>query len=155
MRNEAINVAEKAGLKFEGKNIFNAIKEWAKTAKQANPGKESQIMKILKGVKTQYINKQVTPKQAKNIWDEVDRGFTRAGVQKTTVEASADRAMSNVLRKELDKVAPGFEKGTKLIREGLGRGQFLKKAIFPTAIGAGVGVPLSIALSKILGQRRD
>ncbi|KKK99512.1 hypothetical protein LCGC14_2632000, partial [marine sediment metagenome] len=58
-------------------------------------------------------------------------------------------------QKVLDPIKLGLE------REGVKSGlktpikEFLKKAIFPTALSAGVGIPLSIALSKILGQDRQ
>lgn len=153
IRERAVEAAQAAGKQIEGNKFVKGIQEWAITAKQANPGKGNQVTKIVDEATKQYKNKNISPSQAKNIWNEVNSGFTQGGITKTTVESSADRALRDLLRRELDVAAPGFEKGTKLIREGLNRGQFLKRAIFPTAIGAGIGVPLSIGLSKILGGR--
>ncbi|HEC66786.1 MAG TPA: hypothetical protein ENI23_16045 [bacterium] len=179
-RNAAIELAMKEGKKIEGNNFFKAITEWAEQAKRGTL-KSSDIKAIDDVVANakRFKGKKFTPDTVKGIWDTANEGFTAAGKIGNTVTAEFNRVLRNVARGELDKVAPGFESGTKAIREGLQRQkvldpiklgleregvksglktpikEFLKKAIFPTALSAGVGIPLSIALSKILGQDRQ
>lgn len=156
LRTKAVTEATKAGKTMSGDVLHQGMVEWGKVAKQANPGKATQIDKILKEASSQFKGKSLTPEQARAIWNQVDRGFTQSGIAKTSVEASADRAMSNLLRKSLEKVAPGWEKGTQMVAKGINRGKFAKKLVIPTAtgaaIGAGVGIPLSLAINKLLGK---
>ena len=70
--------------------------------------------------------KNLNVKTAKNLWDDANKGFSAAGKTGNTIEAGYHRVVRDVLRKQIDKVAPGFEKGTKLIRQGLQKEKLLK-----------------------------
>lgn len=160
LRNKAIEVADKAGESIPGNKILSSLEKWKGTAIQANPGKKSQIMNIIKEAKSSFKGKNIGVKDAKRIWDEVNSGFTQSGVTKTTVESSADRAIRSILREELDKVAPGFEKGTKMIKTGLDRTKALKKFVGNPlaygAVGAASGAGIYGLLNLLgIGQNRN
>ena len=158
IRETAINQAEEQGKTISGKPIIDKIVEWSKIAKKGNLGSETTIDRIVKSAKNQFKGK-LTPKEATLVWDEAGSGYTTAGKEKEPIVSSLDRTLRKVLRIEIDKVAPGFDKAEKLIGKGQGRKELLKKAIFPAAIGAGVsagvGVPAYFLLNKLLGQRQQ
>jgi len=70
--------------------------------------------------------KKLNPTTAKELWDDAIEGFSSAGLKGSSVESSYHRLIRDSLRKELDKVAPGFEKATKSIKEGLDLEDILK-----------------------------
>ena len=157
-RSNAVKAAKETGKVVDGEDMVSGMKEWQAQAIKANPGKEKQINKIVESTVQQYGGKKFAPDEFFKIWNQVDSGFSQAGVTKSSIEASSDRAMRDVIRKSLEKVAPGFEEGTKTLSKGLQRQKFLNKAIYPAAIGtgvsAGVGIPASLLLYKLLGQKQ-
>ena len=182
IRTSLINKAQEVGKKVDGSKIVSEIKEWAVRAKRANPTSTTSIDKFVNGATKSYKGKNITAETAKNLWDDAYKGFSDAGTKGSTIEAGYHNAVRNILRKELDKIAPGFEKTTKGIKKGLDLEDLLKpvrestkrseireglkeipsplmdilkKIVVPTAVGAGVGVPISVALYKILGQKRN
>lgn len=152
LRDAAVETAEKAGKSINGGTIFEDLQKWAQTARKANPGKEKQIGQVINSAEQQFKDKKITPKEAFDIWKEVDSGFKANGVSKTTIESSSDRAMRGSLRKLLDAAAPGFEKGTGMIATGLGRSKGLKQTVLNPVTGAAIGIPASVAIYALLDK---
>lgn len=151
LRNEVVSQATQAGKKIEGENLASAVTDWGEKAIKANPGKDKQITKIVDGAINSFSGKKVSPEEAFNIWKEVDSGFNQAGITKSSVEASADRAIRDALRKELDSVAPGFEEGTKQIAQGLKRSKIASKLAWAGA-GAIPGAVTTTALFSAMDR---
>jgi len=116
LRKEAVT---KATGKIEGNKIVEGMTKWAGNAVDANPGESKAIMKILNEVNSSYSGKKLVATKGSEIWNLIDRGFTTKGIAKTAVRSQADRALSDLLRLELERVAPGWEQGTKMISRGL------------------------------------
>lgn len=158
VRNKAVEKAAGEGVTIKGDKILDGILQWKKTAIKGNPGESKKINAIVDEAKQAYKGIDMLADDATKVYHEVSSGFNASGAPKEQVRASADRALREILRKEIDNVAPGFDKGTSKIAQGLGRSKTIRKYILPTAIstgvGAGIGVPLSIGLAKILGQSR-
>lgn len=151
IRNEAVKKATEEGSTIEGDKIFEATRKWAENV---TPNLRGKAQEIAGDTAKAFSNKQVTPDEAFKLWEEARKGFSAAGKTGSSLEAGYNRVLRDVIRQELEQVAPGFNEGTKLISKGLGRSQFLKKLIIPTAVGASVGVPLSVALGKILNPNK-
>jgi hypothetical protein len=156
LRNEAVDTATQAGKTISGDAIHNDIIKWGEKALKANPGENKQVIKILTEADQQFTGKTLTPKEVADIWSQVDSGFTNTGTTKTTVKAASDLALRDSLRKELEAVAPGWEKGTKQIAKGLRNKKIAIKggAIAGGAAVSGVvgGLTNSIILNRILGK---
>lgn len=126
IRNTVLDTAEKSGKKLPGTKFVSAIEEWATRAKRANPTKQALIDKYVDAATKTFKGKNIKPSTAKNLWDDASNGFSTAGKSGKTLEASYHRAVRDVLRRELDRIAPGFEAGTIKIKEGLQLDKFLK-----------------------------
>jgi hypothetical protein len=126
LRNTAIQLATKENKKIEGNKLTTAISEWATRAKRANPNQAETIKGFVQGATKSFKGKNITTKTAFNLWEDADRGHSAAGKVGNSLEAEYHRVIRDVLRKQLDKVAPGFEKGTGLIKEGLTQEKLLK-----------------------------
>ena len=86
------------------------------------------------------------------------QAFKQSGELKDTASAKLYGALQRTAKKILKEEAPEILKAHQVLqkaaaRRGLVTGA-LKKVIFPTAVGAGVGIPISIALQRILGGQR-
>jgi len=126
-RTVAIEAAEAAGKKVPGSKIFNQISAWAKEAKTGATSSEAkQIDDLVKRASRFYKGKSLNPTTVKSRWDVAKKGFSAAGKTGDTVKSGFHRAVREGIRKELDKVAPGFEAGTQAIRKGLEREKTLK-----------------------------
>jgi len=127
VRDVAIKTAQEAGRKFKGNKIFKGIETWAEDAKAtATSSEASQINSLLRRAKKIYKDKNISPVTAKKRWDTASKGYTASGIAGDTMRAEYHRAIRDVIRKELDKVAPGFESGTQTIRKGLEKEELLE-----------------------------
>lgn len=175
VRNTAIKAATSESKKIEGNKLTSAISEWATRAKRSNPTQKETIDKFVKGATKSFKGKQLTAKTGFNLWQDANQGFSSAGKVGNSLEAEYHRVIRDTLRKQLEKVAPGFEEGTSLIKQGLLKEKVLKgvrtslerKAVkeglqeTPSKLGkilkgagktAGTAVGLT-ALYKLLGMR--
>ena len=150
VRNEAIQLAETAGQKIQGGTLKSAVDEWAIRAIKANPAAEKSINKFVAGATKQFEGKTLSPNQTFQLWEDARKGFTAAGTKGASLEASYHRAIRDVVRTQLDKVAPGFEAGTKLIKEGLNKTDFAKKLAWMIGGSAATGISTA-ALFNLLG----
>jgi hypothetical protein len=127
IRDKAIKTAQEAGKKVDGNKIYSGIKSWAKSAKSgATDAEVKQINQLLKRAEKFYKGKMLNPTTAKERWDVARQGYTAAGKAGNTVKSGFHTAVRDGVRQQLDKVAPGFEKGTKMIKEGLNQEKILK-----------------------------
>ena len=151
-RDAIIKTAQETGKKVNANPIFSNINKWAKEAKATATSSEAkQIDDLLARAKKFYKGKNLNPITAKARWDTARQGFTSAGKTGDTVKAGYHRAIREALRKELDKVAPGFEKSTKLIREGIEQEKLLKTvrtALEREGIKKGLKSPIIEGLKK-------
>lgn len=149
LRNTAVGLADDAGQRVNTQPLMQSIDDWAETARRAHPQSGKAIDKFVDGVKNQIGEGGLTPKEAFKLWDEASKGFTSAGTKGASLEASYHRTVRDVLRKEIDAVAPGFEQGTQMIKQGLGRSELAKK-VLNQAGSTAVGGLTSLLLYKIL-----
>lgn len=153
LRNEVVAQADEARKAIPGKSIVEAMTKWGDDAVKANPGEEAAIKKIIESVKASFSKGNVKPSDAFKIYSEVDSGFTQSGLAKTPVRAQADLALRKTLRGLIDEVAPGFDRGTKMISTGINRGKVIKKYVLPYGAGAAGLAAQTFVLNKILGQK--
>jgi len=151
IREAVVESAEAAGKKIPGDQIVKAVEKWGETAVKANPASENRITKFVEGAIKQHSGKDLTPKVAKELWDEANKGFNAAGTKGASLEASFHRTMRDVLRKELENIAPGFEKGTELIHKAMGRKTALK-GFAGRAGSSAAGYVGAAAVMKALGM---
>lgn len=133
VRKQAVSVAKD---KIDGDRIANHMLEWGARATKANPGETRTVNRIVGEVIDEYAGKKISAKEGSKIWELIDKGFTQQGVTKTATKSQADRALIEVLRQELERVAPGWEQGTKLISRGLRNKNIAKGAARVAATGA-------------------
>lgn len=126
LRNSVLEEAGKAGKTVDGTTLANQIKEWGRKAITAGEDAKTVTQQVKTGV-ANLEGKVFTPSDAKEIWDAASQGFKANGQAGNTVMAGYQRALRDTLRKELDTVAPGFEKGTAQIAEGLTKDKLLKQ----------------------------
>ena len=155
-RSAAIKAAQEAGKKVEGNKIFSGINKWAKEAKATSTSSEAkQVDDLVTRAKSFYKGKSLNPNTAKTRWDTANEGFSTAGTAGKTTEAGYHRAIRDAIRIELDKVAPGFEAGTKAIKAGLDREKVLKTVrtgLERTDIKEGLKSPV-VEFAKKTGSR--
>ena len=126
MRTQAIEKASELSKKVNTKNILNIIKNELSDLKKVSTPSEKKQIDILIKESTKNFGKEIDPKEAKRLWDLATQGFKDSGKVGDTVKARYHMAIRDGIRKELDKIAPGFEKGTAQIAEGLKIDKFLK-----------------------------
>jgi len=127
VRDIAIAKAQRVGEKVNGNIVYKSIKEWAKKAKRgANTATKRAVDDFLKSAGKAYKGKMLNPETAKSIWDFARKSHTSAGRAGLTIESTYHGAVRDGIRVALEKTAPGFEKGTKLIAKGLEREKVLK-----------------------------
>ena len=126
LRTKVLNIASEKGIKVDGKKIVTAVNEWATRAKRAYPTKTKAIDTYVSAATKRFKGKKVTVETIKQLWDDADKGFSAAGMKGSSIEGGYHRTVRDATRKLLEKAAPGFEKGTGLIREGLTEEKILK-----------------------------
>ena len=174
VRDVAIQKAQEAGKKIEGSKVFKVIESELKDAKSGLTSPEAkQVDDLISRARRFYKGKVINPETAKKRWDLATKGFKDSGKTGDTVKSAYHRAIRDGVRKELDKIAPGFEKGTKAIRKGLEEEKILKpirtglerkairKGLEETPSKAGellkrygggaVGAATTVALLRLLG----
>jgi hypothetical protein len=157
LRTEVIEEATKAGKKVDGNTILKNLISKSKEARaNLSATQQRKLTKdFIAGAKNTFKDKKLTPKQAKRIWDQANKGFTKAGDAGKTVESEYNRLLREAIRGPLDKAAPGFEQGTALIAKGLGRKRTIGKAArVGSTIGA-VATPLLILQSLMRNRNRN
>lgn len=156
IRTEAIDKATEAGKKIDGNKILKSLIEKAKSSK-ANLSKTQQkklTTDFLEGAKNTFKNKKLTPKATKRIWDQANKGFTKAGDAGKTVEAEYNNLLREVIRGPLERAAPGFEKGTALIAKGINRGKTLSNLAYRGGQIGAVATPLLILRSLMQNRKQ-
>mgnify|MGYP001607464492 CR=1 FL=1 len=147
LRDTGIAKATKEGVEVVGDDIVKGIEKWASQAKRANPTQVAKIDQFVEGATNVYKGQKVPVAQAFEDWLNAQRGFTTGGIPRTPLQSGYDRAVRETLRPLMEKAAPGFDKGTKLIRKGIERGKFVKK-VGPPLVGTVVGGGI---LGKLFG----
>jgi len=155
LRDTAVDTAQKAGKKVNGTAIYEEFIDWTKHAKKAFPKSINEVDDLAKGLETTLKNKKMNPKDAQRIWDLTDSGFTQAGKTGTGLQKSFYREYRRLIRKHLSKVAPDFDKGTKMIKEGLDMEKLLKTIRIgeqKRVIKEGLKAPVPEAVKKYSGR---
>lgn len=95
--------------------------------------------------------KSIDPKDALELLSKAGaKTFTKGGDFKTNQASAFYKVLREAIRSEFAEKSPEILKETTRLAKGLGAQDTLKKLVFPTAIGAGVGIPISMALQKLL-----
>lgn len=127
LRTEAIDKATEIGKKVDGTKVYKTIETQLKSAKAtATPSESKQIDELIRSANKYWNGKNVSPKTAKVRWDNAVSSFKASGQRGDTVKSLYDGAIRDGIRKQLDKVAPGFEKGTAQIAKGIKMEKLLK-----------------------------
>jgi len=126
VRKSAMAKASEEGKKLNGTNLVRHLEKWAKRAKRVYPKNKTRIDDFVNNLKPNLKGKKLNIETGFKMWEDADSGYTSAGKVGKTLNASYFRALRDALRKEIEYAAPGFEKGTKLIREGLKEEEILK-----------------------------
>ena len=124
-RNVIIDQADTVGRTIDGSKLAEEITRWGDNAIKA--GEKSSVVeeKVLTAIKN-LDGKQLLPSEAKDLWDIASSGFKASGEAGKTVTAGYQRALRDALRKELEVVAPGFEKKTAEMAGGFAKEKILK-----------------------------
>lgn len=146
------DIATKTTHKFSTNNLVKAAEDYVKNDPAAKRLWETTI-------KPSFETGQLTADElVKRIGIWGNKAFTLSGKQGKPAAAGLYAELSRAGRKlleevpELAKAHQQFAKATGL-HEGVSG--TLKKLIFPSAVGAGVGIPMSFALSRVFGQGKD
>jgi hypothetical protein len=155
-RDTVVNQATKGNNYINGNNIMSQLQNWADNqGKPGNPGQGGKIDMILKDAQNSYANKLITPSDAFKIYNEVDSGFNTKGLQKDAIQSRGDIALRGILRGELEKVAPGFDRLTNIIGQGYqaekGAGAKIIKDLPKNAIRTGMNVAGLGFLRELIG----
>lgn len=127
VRTEAIEKATELGKKVDGTKVYRTIEKQLKSARAtATPSETKQIDELIRSANKFWNGKQISPKTAKVRWDNAMSSFKASGIRGDSVKSLYDDSLRNAIRKQLDKVAPGFEAGTKQIAEGIKIDKLLK-----------------------------
>ncbi len=152
-RGALLDAAEQAGKTIPGENIAQKFVDWGTTAVKGNPGKEKQIEKVVSSVIDNYSGKPLTPTEAFKIWLDSNNGYKGDGTVKTALESKVDVTMREALRPELEKIAPGFDKATKAIKNGIDRKKFIQRVGTGIATGIPTAVAINLAMQHVGGNR--
>ncbi len=127
VREQAIKEASSLGKKVDGTKVFKVIEKQLKSAKAtATPQEAKQLDELVKSANKYWNGKSINPTTAKTRWDNAMSSFKQSGQRGDTIKSVYDGAIRDGVRKELERVAPGFEKGTKQIAEGIKIDKLLK-----------------------------
>lgn len=127
VRQELIEVAQDAGKKVDGSSVYRQIEKTLKSAKSGlTPSEQKGVDELIKSANKFYNGKKINPLTAKSRWDLASQGFKDSGKTGDTLKSLYHRTTREALRKQLDKVAPGFEKQTAKIAEGINLDKLLK-----------------------------
>jgi hypothetical protein len=155
MRDTAIANAVKEGKTVAGEDILTGLNKWANTAKIGNLSEGKKIQEALDNAQTLFKDKQMHPQDIVDAYKSADSGFTQNGVPKTATQALIDRGLRDVLAKQLENVAPGWEQGTKIIGKSFKTDKSIPGKIAKNVPGKAVSVGLQAAglgaLGRILG----
>lgn len=117
IRDNLISNADKAGNTVTGDNLASSIRQWADRAKISNLPDANAIEEAAKNAESLYAGKVFKPSELKNIYDNIEGGYTKGGVPKSATASYIDRGVQDVLQKHLENIAPGFGKTTDLFRQ--------------------------------------
>ena len=119
----------------------------------------------VKGVLERVIKtKKLTPADAEVLYTNTNlRGFTTSGNERLTKIGTQWLNLKQALRPILKEKLPEFIEQTEKIARTFPKSaaelepiqRFLRGAVWPTAISAGIGIPLYAALSRALGMRES
>lgn len=86
-----------------------------------------------------------------------NKAYTTSGDKRAITEGLLKSHLYETGRKVIKEQAPDIAKLTEELAKKIGQEKLVKKSIFPAAIGAGVsagvGIPVTLALTKLAGQR--
>lgn len=140
--------------KISGSQLAKDIAGWASSSKlpaymKARAGKLAEV------AIDNFDNIKITPQDAVDMFLEHSGGFTRGGIKKTATAAAYDRIVRKSLREQLIKLGgDDILKGITQIAKSGKLSSRVKGMAGMAALGAGVGVPISVAISKLLGIKR-
>lgn len=155
IRDTLISNADKTGMQIPGENIAQGFRTWAEQAKLSNPADADAIEQAALNFEKQYAGKTFKPSQLKDVYDNIEKGYTAKGQPRTATSAYIDRGVQDVLQQQLEKAAPGFAKTTDLFHQTFNsekspvRG--FAKGAAKSALGYGLGIAGFDAVRHILG----
>lgn len=151
LRSTAISAAQDAGKTIDGTKIANSIAKWGDDAIAAGED-ANKVQKVVLQTIQKFDGKSITPSQAKDFWDAASQGFKDNGRAGNTLISAYQRVLRDGLRSELDTIAPGFEKGTQMIAEGLTKNKILKQ-VSDAVTKSNLKNELKSPLQKVLGNK--
>ena len=121
-----------------GDALAKNIRSWADQAKLSNLPDADAIEQAALNAEKQYAGKTFKPSDLKSIYDNIEGGYTKGSVPKSSTASYIDRGVQGLISKQLEQVAPGFQKTSDLFRQTF---QAEKSPVKKYAkIGAGLGI---------------
>ena len=121
-----------------GDTLAKNIRAWADKAKLSNLPDANAIEEAALNAEKQYVGKTFKPSDLKGIYDNIEGGYTKGSVPKSSTASYIDRGVQGLIADQLEKVAPGFQKTSDLFRQTF---QAEKSPVKKYAkIGAGLGL---------------
>lgn len=155
IRNTILSAANKTGAITTGENLATGIRQWADQAKLANLPDADAIEKAAQNAEQLYKGKVFKPSDLKQIYDNIENGYTKLGVEKSATSAYIDRGVKGVISNELERIAPGFQKTSemfdKIYKSEKGVPAKIIKNLPQTAAKAGMNMAGLGVLKEVLG----
>lgn len=114
IRDAVVKMGDDAGNTIKGEDLAQQIRSWADNAKLGNLSNGKQIEEAAQTAEDLYKGKTFKPSDLKNIYDQIENGFTKGGAPRSSAEAYVDRGTQKVLANTLDNIAPGFKKANTM-----------------------------------------
>lgn len=152
IRDTIINNADKVpGNTISGNDLASQIRGWADQAKLSNLPDANAIEDAAKNAEAQYAGKTFKPSDIKNIYDNIEKGYTKGGEPRSATASYIDRGIQGILSNQLENMAPGFGRTSDLFRQTYQAEKSPIKGVAKRAAGVGLGLGGLDVVRHILG----
>jgi hypothetical protein len=136
-----------AGKTVAGDKIAEAAMNADLRAGYGGAAQKAQLESIEK-----FAGKEFDPKQLLEIIAKANEAYTKGGGVRSGATNAVNAQIANTGRQLLGEIDPLTRMALRLSSKGYGAQNFASKMIFPTAMGAGIGIPMNIAINKLMGR---
>lgn len=115
IRDTIVSGADKVkGNVVSGDQVASLIRNWADEAKLSNLPDADAIEQAAVNAEKMYAGKTFKPSQLKNIYDNIEKGYTANGQPRSATASYIDRGIQGILSNQLEQMAPGWNKANQM-----------------------------------------
>ena len=152
IRDNIISNADKIdGNVVKGDTLASQIRGWANQAKLSNLPDASAIEDAAKNAEEQYAGKTFKPSDLRNIYDNIEKGYTKGGEPRSATASYIDRGIKQILANQIEQMAPGFAKTSDLFQQTYQAEKSPVRGVAKRAAGVGLGLGGLDFVRHILG----